>query len=48
MQATPMRRESDYETPAADFAKALLVWVLMIGLGALGSEAVKRADELSK
>lgn len=27
---------------------ALLMWVLLIGLGALGSEAAKRADELSK
>jgi hypothetical protein len=27
---------------------ALLVWVLIIGLGALGSQAMKRADELSK
>lgn len=27
---------------------ALLMWVLIIGLGALGSQAVKRADELSK
>jgi hypothetical protein len=27
---------------------ALLMWVLIIGLGALGSQAMKRADELSK
>ena len=27
---------------------ALLVWVLIIGLGALGSEAARRADELTK
>ena len=26
---------------------ALLMWVLVIGLGALGSQAMKRADELS-
>ena len=30
MQATPMRRESDYETPAA-FALALLTWLLILG-----------------
>jgi hypothetical protein len=27
---------------------ALLMWVLIIGLGALGSQAMKRADELEK
>ena len=27
---------------------ALLMWVLVIGLGALGSQAMKRADELTK
>jgi len=27
---------------------ALLMWVLLVGLGALGSQAMKRADELTK
>ena len=27
---------------------ALLMWVLLIGLGAIGSQAAKRADDLSK
>ena len=27
---------------------ALLVWILIIGLGALGSQAMRRADELNK
>jgi predicted Abi (CAAX) family protease len=27
---------------------ALLMWVLLVGLGAIGSQAMKRADELTK